>query len=255
MMERPGEAAPSAGVPERRWPTVRPRDAATLVILDRSGPEPRVLMGKRHPGHVFMPGKFVFPGGRVEGGDRRAPAIGSLNPHAETALRHRVNRPSASLGRALALAAIRETFEETGLLLGTRHPGPGDPLPGPWAAFARYGVRPDLGSLDFVARAITPPGRPRRFDTRFFAVDSRWIAHEAGGAVGPDAELVELAWVPLGGAADLDLSSITLTILGEITARLRAGFGPELPVPFHHERRGRRVRELLPAGAALTSAP
>ena len=56
---------------ERRWPNLRPKDAASLIILDRRGSEPKVLMGRRHPGHAFMPGKFVFPGGRIDAGDRR----------------------------------------------------------------------------------------------------------------------------------------------------------------------------------------
>jgi 8-oxo-dGTP pyrophosphatase MutT (NUDIX family) len=57
---------------ERRWPNVRPKDAATLIIIDRTGRDPKVLMGRRHHGHRFMPGKFVFPGGRIEAGDAGA---------------------------------------------------------------------------------------------------------------------------------------------------------------------------------------
>ena len=75
----------------------------------------RVLMGKRHARHRFMPGKFVFPGGRVEPEDRRMAAAGVLDPHVEEKLNARVRRPSPNFARALALAAIRETFEETGL--------------------------------------------------------------------------------------------------------------------------------------------
>ena len=98
---------------ERRWPNVRPKDAATLIIIDRTGRDPKVLMGRRHHGHRFMPGKFVFPGGRIEAGDRSMPAAGALNARAETALVARTTRPSVQRARALALAAIRETFEET----------------------------------------------------------------------------------------------------------------------------------------------
>jgi len=47
-------------------PYVRPKDAATLILVDRGGRVPKVLLGKRHQGHKFMPGKFVFPGGRVD---------------------------------------------------------------------------------------------------------------------------------------------------------------------------------------------
>ncbi len=231
---------------ERRWANVRPKNAATLIIIDRSGTKPKVLMGRRHTGHKFMPGKFVFPGGRIELGDRKMPVMGALNPRAEAALSARVTRPARHLGRALALASIRETFEETGLMLGTKDYGVPDDVPeGPWEAFREHGVFPDLEAVQFVARAITPPKRPKRFDTRFFAVDRRAIAHEVGGVIGPDAELIELAWVNLEEAKRLDLPTITTVILDELETRLKAGFGPELPVPFYYERNRKFQREVL----------
>ena len=231
---------------ERAWPNVRPKDAATLVIIDRRGPRPKVLMGRRHAGHKFMPGKFVFPGGRIEIGDRSMPVAGALHPRAEAALLARVVRPSTGRARALALAAIRETFEETGLMLGTKEYGAPENAPeGPWSAFRQHGVFPDLESLHVVARAITPPRRPKRFDTRFFSVDRGAIAAEVDGVVGPDAELVELAWVTVADAKKLDLPAITLTILEDLEERIALGFAPELPVPFYREERGRFVRELL----------
>jgi len=101
----------STGRGERRYAGLRPKDAATLIILDRDGPLPRVLMGRRHLGHKFMPGKFVFPGGRIDLGDRSMPVVGALHPRIEAALAARVVRPSAKRGRALALAAIRENRE------------------------------------------------------------------------------------------------------------------------------------------------
>ncbi|HKH95368.1 MAG TPA: NUDIX hydrolase [Beijerinckiaceae bacterium] len=231
---------------ERRWANVRPKNAATLIIIDRSGTKPKVLMGRRHTGHKFMPGKFVFPGGRIELGDRKMPVMGALNPRAEAALSARVTRPARHLGRALALASIRETFEETGLMLGTKDYGVPDDVPeGPWEAFREHGVFPDLEAVQFVARAITPPKRPKRFDTRFFAVDRRAIAHEVGGVIGPDAELIELAWVNLDEAKRLDLPTITTVILDELETRLKAGFAPELPVPFYYERNRKFQREVL----------
>jgi 8-oxo-dGTP pyrophosphatase MutT (NUDIX family) len=231
---------------ERLWPNQRPRDAATLIVIDRSSATPKVLMGKRHAGHKFMPNKFVFPGGRIEAGDRAMPAAGPLNPLAEKRLMARVVRPSASRARALALAAIRETFEETGLVLGTRELGPPASAPaGVWTAFAREGVLPDPATLHFVARAITPPRRPKRFDTRFFAVDFATVAAEVADVIGPDAELVELAWLDITATPTLDLPVITKVVLQELAARIAAGFEPELPVPFYYERNGRFVREQL----------
>src|ERR1051325_5648744 len=99
-------------------PYVRPKDAATLILVDRSGKVPKVLLGKRHHGHKFMPGKFVFPGGRVDPADKLMPVAKPLDPHAEANLMKHLQRASAAKARAFALAAIRETFEETGLLLG-----------------------------------------------------------------------------------------------------------------------------------------
>ena len=231
---------------ERRWANVRPRDAATLIILDRAARAPKILMGKRHAGHKFMPGKFVFPGGRIEAGDRFMPSYGALHPRAESALMARVVRPSPQRGRALALAAIRETFEETGLLLGIKDHGAPEKAPaGPWSTFRERGVFPNLEAVQFVARAITPPRRPKRFDTRFFAIDRTAVADEVPGIIGPDSELTELVWVNLTDARRLELPSITQVILEELEHRLEAGFMNELPVPFYYERQKRFVRELL----------
>ncbi|MFK8251090.1 NUDIX hydrolase [Ancylobacter terrae] len=226
-------------------PLLRPRDAATLVLIDRSGRQPRVLLGRRNPRQAFMPGVFVFPGGRVDPEDRRVPVFGALDGESERRLAARVVRPSPTRSRALALAAIRETYEETGLLLGTREAGPPPALPGGWAGFGAAGLYPSLESLAFVARAITPPGRSRRFDTRFFMADARGIAHRVDGMAGPDRELVELAWLTLPQAMEAEVHRITRAILGEVAARLDAGAHPRLPVPFFFMRAGRFHRELL----------
>jgi 8-oxo-dGTP pyrophosphatase MutT (NUDIX family) len=223
-----------------------PRDAATLILLDRSGSEPKVLLGRRHEAHAFMPGKFVFPGGRVEPSDRWMSAAGALPPGVEEKLRKRVARPSGTRARALALAAIRETFEEAGLLVGRANGWELERAPpGPWAEFVRCGVIPSFDGFHFIARAITPPGRPRRFDAAFFAVDAKRIAHRLDGRVGPQAELVELAWVAIGQARELDLPTITRLVLAELESRIARGMDHGLPVPFFRERYGRHVREEL----------
>lgn len=229
---------------EQKWPNQRPRDAATLIVIDRSEPVPRLLMGRRHDGHKFMPGKFVFPGGRIDATDRRMVAAGMLDDRTDDALSARTTRPSSARNRALALAAIRETYEETGLMLGSKDYGAPDlEIEGPWADFVREGVYPELDVLQFIARAITPPRRPKRFDTRFFAVDREAIAHEVEGVVGPDSELVELQWVSIDDARALDLPTITTVVLDELTARIEAGFSPMLPIPYYHMVRGAFVRE------------
>ena len=231
---------------ERRWPNLRPRDAATLIILDRSGPKPTVLMGRRHPGHKFMPGKFVFPGGRLERSDRYMATASELSSDAEARLANRVTRPSDTRGRALALTALRETYEETGLVIG--RPAPAPPkgrVPTGWAPFIEAGILPDLEQVAFIGRAITPPRRPKRFDTRFFAVDRGLVCREAEGFVGPDKELVELAWVDLEAAQKLELPRITSIMLEELEDRVEQGFHSDVPVPFYREERGRFLRDLL----------
>ncbi len=225
---------------------LRPADAATMLILDRTGLRPRVLMGKRHLGHKFMPGKYVFPGGRVDPADRRMAATGVLGQICEDRLMKRSQRPSPGKARALALAAIRETFEETGFLFGSSEFGrPETPPPGTWSEFAAHGIYPDLGAVSFVARAVTPPRRPKRFDTRFFTIDSSAVAARVEGVVGPDSELVDLVWVDFEEARQLDLPTITHAILREVETRLAAGFGPHLPVPYFWEKNGSFVREEL----------
>jgi len=216
-------------------PAPRPRDAATLILIDRSGPVPKVLLGKRHRGHVFMPGKYVFPGGRVEPHDRHVPVVGRLDPAIEQKLMHHVSRPSRDKARALAVAAIREVFEETGLLVGRKVDDARARVPadGPVDPFAAAGVRPDLSQLHLIARAITPPGRPRRFDARFFAADAQLIVHKVDGVVHPEAELVELTWLPVAQARELDIPPVTKRVLTELEARVAAGFGHDLPVPFY----------------------
>jgi 8-oxo-dGTP pyrophosphatase MutT (NUDIX family) len=230
---------------DQSHPNLRPRDAATLILVDRSGATPKVLLGKRHDGLKFMAGKFVFPGGRMEPGDRNMPTASPLDPHAEARLMRRVTRPSADKARGLALAAIRETFEETGLLLGKRTQDMPAVPDGPWNAFAEAGVLPDLAALHFIVRAITPPRRPRRFDARFFAADASAIVHKVDGIVHAGAELVELVWLPIAEAKQLDLPTITQVALDELQARVAKGFGHDLPSPFYRMLHRKFVRAEL----------
>lgn len=225
---------------------LRPRDAATLILLDRSGTDFRVLMGRRHMRHAFMPGKVVFPGGRTDPADSRIPVASSLAPEEENRLRARAGRASSARARAIALSAIRETYEEAGLLIG-RH---GDFRTGKpdWQGFVRHGVQPALGAVRFIARAITPPRQVRRYDTRFLAVWRDEVAVELPEG-GPTNELEELVWLPLSQARQqVDIPSITRTVLEELERRLLDD--PELhpgggEVPFYRFLHGRFVRETL----------
>ncbi len=235
----------NADARERKWPLIRPVDAATMLLLDTSGRKPRLLLGKRNPNLKFMPGKFVFPGGRVDPSDRQMVASGALDAACEARLAMRVSRPSLARGRALALAAIRETYEETGMLIGHADLGAPDAPNGSWQAFAEQCIFPSIEALTFVARAVTPPRRPKRFDTRFFVVNTREVGARLEANIGPDAELVELARVTFDEARKLDLPGITHAVINDVEAWLQRGAGRHIPVPFYHEVRGTFIRELL----------
>ncbi len=234
-------AAHDAAAAKRAAP--RPLDAATLILVERLGGKSRVLMGKRNPGHTFMPGKYVFPGGAVEASDRRMSVAGLLDPIVEAKLLEKTRRASPDFARALALAALRETFEETGLALGVADCGvPENPPEGAWTRFAATGVYPALDGLDFLARAITPPGRPKRFDARFFVADASLVAHRTPGAVHAGAELVELVWAPLEEAFELDVPLITRMVLGDLIAATQTGMERFRKRPFYREMRGKAWR-------------
>lgn len=194
----------------------RPRDAATLILV-RGGRE--VMMGQRSKGHVFMPDKWVFPGGRVDPGDARAKAATELTAATEALLRR--GTASRRPPRAFALAAARETLEEAGLRLG----GP---------------AGPELDKLSFVARAITPPNRPRRFDARFFMADAEAVLADDKPVMGE--ELLHVRWFSLAEAKGLDLPSITRFVLKEVEARLA---GEPVAPPFLRWSRGSHSLERL----------
>jgi 8-oxo-dGTP pyrophosphatase MutT (NUDIX family) len=222
----------------------RPRDAATLILLDRKGGEFRVLMGRRHERHAFMPGKFVFPGGRTDPSDSRIVVASGLHPHEQAKLTAGAGRTSLARARAIALSAIRETYEEAGLLIGEK--GPFVAGKAEWQAFADHGVRPALAGLRLIARAVTPPGRVRRFDTRFLSAWRGDVAVELPEG-GPTNELEELVWLPIAEAKRADIPEITRTVLGELQKRLADDprLDPGGPAPFYRMIRKRFVRELL----------
>ena len=211
----------------------RPKDAATLILV-RDGRE--VLMGQRHPGHVFLPGHYVFPGGRVDRADSFITPATDLRPEIADRLGYRSRKGRA---RALALAAVRETFEETGLRLGAEVAAVPRTRSAPWRAFFETGVAPTLDVLDYVARAITPPFRPRRFDARFFVADAKYARGEIVGS----GELLNLRWVSLGEARRLTLPRITALVLEMLEQRIGAGATAMArhEIPFIRYRRGRYI--------------
>ncbi|WP_309084580.1 NUDIX domain-containing protein [Chelativorans sp.] len=222
---------------------LRPRDAATLIVLDRRAGETSLLMGRRHRGHAFMPGRFVFPGGRTDPADSRIRISSGLHPAEEERLAGRGPRSSAARARAIALSAIRETYEEAGLLIGRRAAfASRSPH---WQGFVAHGIEPALGGLRYIARAITPPGAVRRFDTRFLALWRSDVALEL--AESPTAELEEIVWLPVRDAMKLEIPPITKRVLEELEQRLTADpdLSPGRPVPFYFMRAKQMVRLLL----------
>ena len=212
--------------------SLRPRDAATLILIDRSSGGFNVLMGRRHARHAFMPGKFVFPGGRTDPADARIAVAEDLHPRELAKLTIGSSRLTATRARAIALSAIRETYEEAGLLIGragafaTNKPD--------WNGFAEHSVRPSLeacasspapsrrpGGCAVSTRASSPPG-----------VRTSRLRLKDGG---PTNELEEIVWLPIEEAQGADIPLITKTVLQNLQRRLARDpdLAPGGPVPFY----------------------
>lgn len=239
-----GEAAGVAGEsPPVR--ALRPRDAATLVIVDRTGREPRVLMGRRRADLVFLPNMFVFPGGRVDSADRRVAGADELAPEETRRLLIEMKgRASAARARGLAMAAIREAFEETGVVIGVAAARVAAPAQ-PWSDFFSEGYSPRPGALTYFARAITPPGRPRRYDTRFFMADVSAVAAQLERR---DGELSGIDWFTFAQMRALELPRITRVVVDDLEAHLHGWESRDVrppPIPFYFFHGGRYRRKLL----------
>ncbi|MBC6441896.1 MAG: NUDIX hydrolase [Rhodobacteraceae bacterium] len=220
------------------------RDAATVILLRNDREEPAVLMGQRGKQAVFMPGKFVFPGGGLDAQDAEVTlhgvpsAICMARLTADTDIRK---------ARGLLAAAIREVWEETGQPLARKDaasPAAADAQPQGWRDFFGAGYAPDASGLTFVFRAITPPGRPRRFDARFFLGNAALIDGDPDDFSRAQDELGHLQWVPLSKTRELDLPFITEVVLAEVQNRIKH---PDTnhPVPFFsHDGDRSRFREL-----------
>ena len=207
-------------VPDQR--AVRPKNAATVMIVGRDAAKPRVLMGRRHGGHSFMPDRWVFPGGRIDPADYRAPFASDLRPEVGQLFDKHL---PAGRGRALALAAIRETWEEAGLLLAK----PGQARAnGVWKDFVAQGVLADLEALDVIARAITPPAVGKRFDTWFLLADAERLTSLDRQA--DCGELDQIDWVDFDDAMSLPLPSVTRMMIKEAAERTK---DPSRPKPFY----------------------
>jgi 8-oxo-dGTP pyrophosphatase MutT (NUDIX family) len=214
----------------------KPRDAATLIIVRHDDATPKVLLGQRHDSHAFMPNKFVFPGGRLDPEDMRIKVGQDLHPLVHEKLLKRMRgRVSPSRARGLGVAAIRETYEETGLFLGSL---PASTLANEdWTAVATA-TQLDLSGLRFFARAITPPGRTRRFDSRFFVANARRIDNLDNPRHPGSGELLTPYWFSFAQALELDLPAITRDVLKRLQPLMEKHeeLAPEQPVSFQYYR-------------------
>jgi 8-oxo-dGTP pyrophosphatase MutT (NUDIX family) len=205
---------------EIRVRPVTPRAAGSLVLVREAAGGPEVLLGRRAGRHRFMPDVFVFPGGRLDAGDRM---VEPIRPLPATTLAQMTRHTDEITARALAVAAVRETFEETGVALGHAE---GD----------RF--RPDLGAIEYLGRAITPVRNPIRFHARFFLTR----VGNAAGSLGGSGELLDLDWYPIETAFKLPIVDVTEFMLGEVAAHLGPEGGRRRPPIFGYFRGKMRIR-------------
>ena len=216
---------------------VRPRHAASLVLLQGEKQNPDVLLGRRPMSARFMPGVYVFPGGALERGDYAVASMLDLRHDVEVRLaRHGGPRRA----RALAWTAIRETWEETGVLVGKS--GTFEPTRNTAAtrAFCDAGLIPSPAQLDYIVRAITPTHSPIRFDTRFFMADGAKV----GGELIETNELEDIGWHPLRHViSHLKIMGVTQFVLEEAWRnwRLERPKHADVKTPVLTRRKGVRV--------------
>ncbi len=182
------------------------RPAATVILWRDSPAGPQVLMGMRGASAVFMPSKYVFPGGGVDAADHHGTHTMVLSPTCTSRL-SAMCPPDAPKPAALVTAALRELHEETGLRL----------------------TPTDAPALTFIFRAITPTGRPRRFDARFFLIAADHISGDPLDFSAASDELSHLHWVGLAQVRQLDLPFITEVVLAEVQALLAGAVQPGVP--------------------------
>ncbi len=210
----------NAPAPNPRRP-VKPRDAASLVLVDETGSEPRILMGKRHAKMSFIPDAFVFPGGKLDPHDHEA--LPATDLPGDPSLGH--TGASKAMTLALAMAAVRETYEETGMLLadtGDIGPATGET----WGQFRDLGLAPALHHISFMARAITPTVSPIRFHARFFKADASALT----GTLKGSGELSDLDWYPLSEALKLPIIDVTEFVLTELKNSAEGNPRPRPPL-------------------------
>jgi 8-oxo-dGTP pyrophosphatase MutT (NUDIX family) len=193
---------------------VRPVDAAGLILLRGPRDAPEVLLGRRHSKTAFLPDIYVVPGGRVDAGDLTPSGFPEpIHPAVAGNLAIGCRQPPLAFLRA----ALRETHEETGLLVGRPGASAGGGATGVWGAYGAAGLTPEFAGLDFVLRAITPRESPRRYNTRFFLADGS----QAAGDLKGDGELLDLGWRAAGELDKLNIVDVTWELIRAAMRRWR----------------------------------
>ena len=212
------------------------KNAATVVIRREIYGKPHILMGQRGRNAVFMPNKFVFPGGAIDQNDGDV----DLALQLDKKLQEQLLYDSMDVApNAIIAGAIREVWEETGLrIIGE------EPISSikkerfdQWESFFSKGFLPNPSGLEFFFRAITPPGRPRRFDARFFICNSSEISGNLDDFSNAGTQLKHLQWISLEKVKDLELPFITEIVLAEVASREIRGPNPE-GIPFFDYSKG-----------------
>jgi 8-oxo-dGTP pyrophosphatase MutT (NUDIX family) len=194
---------------------VLPKLAASLIVFDDTTQGIHLLMGQRHLALKFMPGFFVFPGGRVDPVDHATPLLGILPQQDDAAYRARLTKRHGAVGLAPLAAAVREAREETGLV------------------FHQNDGSLDAGCFHYLGRAVTPAHMPRRFDTHFFMVARHHIVSALPDPTGPDSELTSMQWLkpedtfdkPKAGITDLVIKLAKEQIAGILRRAPERQFG------------------------------
>ncbi len=236
---------PARAMTNPNFKTLRPKDSACLIILRNNMGKTQMLMGKRHPNHVFMPNVYVFPGGKVDLADCKLKTSQQISYKTQQQLLSSMKgRASIARANGLVLAAIRETFEETGYVIGQAVKSPPKTKAASWRDFYNTGHIPYVEKCKFIARAITPPQNIRRYDTRFFAI---WQHDIPNGMLqegqGSD-ELEELLWVDVHDIGSINMHVITTMIVNELKKHIaNQKFIDNCPIAFYYFHKKRMQRD------------
>lgn len=219
----------------------RPKIAATVVLTIGDRQNPKILMGQRSSRHDFMPSVYVFPGGRVDRIDSFAPYAGDLSARTERILEAAVSPRKA---RAITLCCIRETYEETGLMIGAEAKSQVRNMKNPtYDLFRKSGRLPDISEMEVFGRAITPPHRHKRFDAWFF---HRHLGDVAPPDVNDSRELQNVGWFTFDAIETLELQRAT-TMMVEVFKNYVRRPEPEPKIFFSRARHGVFRQESFPA--------